>query len=129
MDETHTIAAPGMGREDLHVAMSRGRDLNRTYVITDTHDDDCLPAVGGPAPTARDVLDQILATTHADLTATETWAVYHPDTPSPIPPRRRDTPGPDWHPHGLERRRRPLSALALSTDPTYPTRDGPAIGR
>ncbi|WP_407342265.1 MobF family relaxase [Pengzhenrongella phosphoraccumulans] len=127
VDETHTIAAPGMGREDLYVAMSRGRDLNRTYVITDTHDDDCLPAVGGPAPTARDVLDQILATTHAELTATETWAVYHPDTPSPIPPRRRDYPGPDWHPHGLERRRRPQKPL--SAEPTYPTRDGPAIGR
>lgn len=26
VDQTHTIAAPGMGREDLYVAMSRGRD-------------------------------------------------------------------------------------------------------
>src|SRR5665647_1238867 len=31
VDQTHTIAAPGMGREDLYVAMSRGRHLNRTY--------------------------------------------------------------------------------------------------
>ena len=128
VDETHTIAAPGMGREDLYVAMSRGRDLNRTYVITDTHDDDYLPAVGGPAPTVRDVLDQILATTHAELTATETWAVYHPDTPSPIPPRRRDTPGPDWHPRRPAPGRKRESALSRSLL-NVPSQDGPAIGR
>ena len=34
VDETHTVAAPGMGREDLYVAMSRGREVNRAAGIT-----------------------------------------------------------------------------------------------
>ena len=69
VDETHTIAAAGMGREDLYVAMSRGSDLNRVYVLTDSYDDDCLPRTGKP-PTGRDILEQILATSHTELTAT-----------------------------------------------------------
>lgn len=44
LDETHTIATPGMGREDLYVAMSRGRHTNRTYVVVDQPNPECLPA-------------------------------------------------------------------------------------
>ncbi|MGV8966810.1 MAG: MobF family relaxase [Cellulomonas sp.] len=125
-DETHTIAAVGMSREDLYVAMSRGRDLNRTYVITDTHDDDCLPATG-PAMGEREVLDQILATTHAELTATETWQTYHPDTPAPIPPVHARNPGQAWRPQGPEPARRKASALTRSL-PSGPSHDGPSLG-
>ena len=85
-DQTHTIAAPGMAREDLYVAMSRGRHLNRTYVITEPTGDDCLPGQAQPTPpSAREVLDTILATTHAEQSATETWTTYHPDQPPPTP--------------------------------------------
>ena len=89
-DQTHTIAAPGMAREDLYVGMSRGRDLNRTYVVTDRLDDDCVPAHPGQAASYREVLDAILATSHAEPTATETWDAYHPDAPAPVavPPLR-----------------------------------------
>jgi len=83
VDETHTIATPGMAREDLYVAMSRGRHTNRTYIALDQPDPDCLP--GQPAPaTAREVLDQILATTHTERSATETWHAFHPQAP-PVP--------------------------------------------
>lgn len=81
VDETHTIAAPGMAREDLYVAMSRGRNANRTYVALDQPDPDCLP---GHAPSsARAVLEQILATSRAETTATETWQKFHPGEPAP----------------------------------------------
>ncbi|EYR65282.1 conjugal transfer protein [Actinotalea ferrariae CF5-4] len=80
VDETHTIAVPGMAREDLYVAMSRGRHHNHTYVVLDQPDPDCLPGHGAPA-TAREVLDQILATTHTERSATETWETFHPGTP------------------------------------------------
>ncbi|WP_052023060.1 ATP-dependent DNA helicase [Actinotalea ferrariae] len=85
VDETHTLAAPGMGREDLCVAMSRGRERNRVYVVTDGADDECLPASPSVATSYRDVLDGILATSHAETTATETWESYHPSEPAPLP--------------------------------------------
>lgn len=85
VDETHTVAAPGMGREDLYVAMSRGRERNRVYVETDERDDDCVPGAAAPAASYRDLLDGILATSHAEPTATETWETYHPGTPTPLP--------------------------------------------
>ena len=92
VDQTHTIAAPGMAREDLYVAMSRGRHLNHTYVITEPTGDDCLPDQTQQA-SARDVLDAILATSHAEQTATETWEAFHPDQAPPIPPvHPRDDP-------------------------------------
>ena len=85
VDETHTVAAPGMAREDLYVGMSRGRDLNRVYVVTDEADDDCVPGRASPATSYREVLDGILATSHAEPTATETWETYHPGEPAPLP--------------------------------------------
>ena len=84
VDETHTVAAQGMAREDLYVGMSRGRDLNRVYVVADGVDDDCVPAGTTPA-TYREVLVGILATSHAEPTATETWETYHPGEPAPLP--------------------------------------------
>jgi hypothetical protein len=87
VDQTHTIAAVGMAREDLYVAMTRGRDSNRVYVATDLHDDDCPTPAGHHerTQTGREVLDRILATSHAELSATETWAQYRPARPVPIP--------------------------------------------
>ena len=117
VDETHTIAAPGMGREDLYVAMSRGRHTNRTYVVVEP-DPDCLP---GQAPSSgREVLERILATSHAEPSATETWETYHPDQAAPVvPPVRPQEPWgavlPQPSPHRLTR-----------VPPPIP--DGPVLG-
>jgi conjugative relaxase-like TrwC/TraI family protein len=117
-DQTHTIAAPGMAREDLYVGMSRGRHLNRTYVITEPAHDECLPDRAQPSPSALDILRTILATSHAQQSATETWETYHPSEPPPIPP---------VHPE----QSRPRSAMSASlSSPSYPrsaSHDGPVL--
>jgi ATP-dependent exoDNAse (exonuclease V) alpha subunit len=118
VDATHTVAAPGMAREDLYVAMSRGRAINHTYVVTDDAADDCLPALAAPPKSYRDVLDGILATSHAEQSATETWDTYHPDQPAPVPPLRP--------PHDYGR----STASRLSAPPPVPApvRDAPVLG-
>ncbi len=119
VDETHTIAAPGMGREDLYVAMSRGRHANRTYVVVDQPAPECLP---GHAPsTAREVLEQILATSHAEPTATEAWGTYHPHEPAPVVPPVR--------PQGPWGAPSPQSAPNRLTAVPPPIPDGPVLGR
>jgi len=55
------------------------------YVVTDGPDDECAPGAATPTASYRDVLDGILATSHAEPTATETWQTYHPSTPAPLP--------------------------------------------
>jgi conjugative relaxase-like TrwC/TraI family protein len=119
VEATHTIAAPGMGREDLYVAMSRGRHTNRAYVVVEQPDPDCLP---GPAQSScREVLEQILATSHAELTATETWETYHPDQPAPaVPP---------VHPQEPWGAASPQLALNRLTTVPPPVPDGPVLGR
>ncbi|MFC8190371.1 hypothetical protein ACFUMH_01775 [Cellulomonas sp. NPDC057328] len=87
VDETHTIASPCMGREDLYVAMSRGRHTNRTYVVHDHGDPECMP---GHAPSSgREILERVLATSHAEPSATETWDPYHPGRAAPLVPPGR----------------------------------------
>ena len=75
----------------MYVAMSRGRHTNRTYVVVDQGEPDCLP---GQAPSScREVLELILATSHAEASATETWDTYHPDQAVPVvPPVRPQEP-------------------------------------
>ncbi|WP_188037165.1 MobF family relaxase [Actinotalea sp. JY-7885] len=119
VDETHTIATPGMGREDLYVAMSRGRHTNRTYVVVDQPNPECLP---GQAPSSgREVHEQILATSHAEPSATETWDTYHPGRAAPIvPPARPQQP---WNPWPPQPAPHPLTA------PPPSSADGPVLGR
>jgi len=118
VDETHTIAAPGMGREDLYVAMSRGRHTNRTYVVVDQPDSDCLP--GHAPPSCREVLEQILATSHAEPTATETWETYHPNQAAPVvPPARPQQPWSAIPPQPAPNRLTPVPP---------PIPDGPVLG-
>jgi len=97
--------------------MSRGRDRNRTYVVTDAHDDECLLPTAGQPPSGRAVLDQILATTHVEPTATETWETYHPGVAAPIPSANPRSPGQPWHPQRPDEPRRPQ--LALLRDATF----------
>lgn len=54
-----TLAGPATTGRGLYVAMTRGRDDNRVYVVTDTHD----------MSDARDVLEGIVATDRADVPA------------------------------------------------------------
>jgi conjugative relaxase-like TrwC/TraI family protein len=129
VDETHTIAGPGMGREDLYVAMSRGRNLNRTYVVVDEPDPECLP--GREPSSCREVLEQILATSHAEPTATETWETFHPGAPTPVPPgRAQGRPrGPATPGYPQSRQSAPAAQPGLSdlTRTPAPSPDGPVL--
>jgi hypothetical protein len=73
VEQTHVLAAPGMTRQGLYVAMTRGRAANHLYVATDTVDPLCddIPDPG-TAHTARDILTQVLATDGTELSATQT---------------------------------------------------------
>ncbi|WP_233549789.1 ATP-dependent DNA helicase [Cellulomonas rhizosphaerae] len=119
VDETHTVVTAGMGREDLYVAVTRGRHVNRLYVATDGTDPDCLP--GGEPEGPRELLDHVLATTHAETSATETWATHHPQNPEPPLPSAR--PQPAIPPL------RPQIARSPLTPPTSPSPDGHVLER
>ncbi|TFD54676.1 hypothetical protein E3T46_00760 [Cryobacterium sp. Hh11] len=75
-DTAHVVVAPSMPRENLYVAMTRGREANTAYVAVDR------PNVAhvGPRPgdavdvTARSILCRILQHVGAELSAHETLA-------------------------------------------------------
>lgn len=75
VDRAHVLASAGMTRENLYVAMTRGRDSNHLYLTADRVDTDCdgLPDPH-THPDARDVLATILATSGAERSATATIA-------------------------------------------------------
>lgn len=83
VDRAHVLAHAGMTRENLYVAMTRGRDANHVYVAVDTLDTDCD---GLPDPhaalDARDILATILATTGAEQSATATIAAKQDEAAS-----------------------------------------------
>ncbi|SDD21103.1 conjugative relaxase domain-containing protein, TrwC/TraI family [Sanguibacter gelidistatuariae] len=69
----HVLAAAGMTRENLYVAMTRGRNTNHAYVATDDVDPDCDHLPNPPSPAAgAAILERILATSGAELSATQT---------------------------------------------------------
>jgi conjugative relaxase-like TrwC/TraI family protein len=73
-DTAHVVVSSGMTRENLYVAMTRGRDSNTAYVATDQSD----VAHVGPRPgenpdqTARSTLYGVLQHVGAELSAHET---------------------------------------------------------
>ncbi|TFC31357.1 TrwC relaxase [Cryobacterium sp. TMT1-3] len=75
-DTAHVVVAPSMPRENLYVAMTRGREANTAYVAVDRPD----IAHVGPRPgdvadaTARSILCGILQHVGAELSAHETLA-------------------------------------------------------
>ncbi len=73
VDDCHTMVAPGMSREALYVAMTRGRDSNMAYVATDAVDPACeqLPDVQ-TVRNARQILEQVMATSSSESSATQT---------------------------------------------------------
>jgi hypothetical protein len=66
--------------------------------------------VRAPSPQAREVLEQILATSHAERSATETWHEHHPDQPVPL---GRES-------HALDVARPPHRPLGLTASPERP---------
>jgi hypothetical protein len=73
VDHAHVLAHPGMTRQALYVALTRGRASNHVYVAVDAIDPACpQPPDTGPPPTGRQVLETVLATDGAELSATAT---------------------------------------------------------
>ncbi len=72
-DTAHVLVEPSTTRENLYVAMTRGRASNQAYVILDRPDDHAHPHPGdNPDATARSVLYGVLQHTGAELSAHET---------------------------------------------------------
>ncbi|NYI60298.1 MobF family relaxase [Cellulomonas soli] len=75
VDAAHVLAHTGMTRENLYVAMTRGRDTNHLYLAVDGIDNDCDGPPDPHAPgDARDILTTILGTSGAERSATATIA-------------------------------------------------------
>jgi len=80
-----TLAGPATTGRGLYVAMTRGRDDNRVYVVTDTHE----------MSDARDVLEGIVASDRADIPAVvQRHHLARQDRQPPRPQRRCQVP--DW---------------------------------
>ncbi|OIQ88908.1 multifunctional conjugation protein TraI [mine drainage metagenome] len=79
----HVLAHAGMTRENLYVAMTRGRAANHVYVAVDAIDPDCdsLPDVHAPVD-AHQVLTGILTTPGAQTSATATIAARQDEAES-----------------------------------------------
>ncbi|WP_240675097.1 MobF family relaxase [Cellulomonas endophytica] len=70
----HAVAHPGMTRENLYVALTRGRHANHVYVALEEVDADCDPPALHATQDAFAVLEAILATSGAERSATQTIA-------------------------------------------------------
>ncbi|MDI6024065.1 MobF family relaxase [Leucobacter sp. UT-8R-CII-1-4] len=78
-DTSHVLVDPSTTRENLYVAMTRGRQSNLVYVATDRPDDNHAtphPA-DDPKATARSVLYGVLQHVGAELSAHETITAEH----------------------------------------------------
>lgn len=73
-DTGHTVVEPGTTRENLYVAMTRGRASNTAYVVASRPDDNHSAQHPGdrPGATARDILVGVLGHVGAELSAHET---------------------------------------------------------
>ena len=81
-----TLAGPATTGRGLYVAMTRGRDQNDVYVVTDTHD----------ITEARDVLEAIVASDRADVPAVvQRRRLAQQDRQPPRPQPRCQIP--DWY--------------------------------
>ena len=68
VDTSHTVVSTATPRENLYVAMTRGRHANTAYVVTDTATDD-TEHLGHEATTAAEVLAHVLRTSGAEPSA------------------------------------------------------------
>ncbi|EYR62527.1 conjugal transfer protein [Actinotalea ferrariae CF5-4] len=84
VDRAHVLAGPGMVRENLYVAMTRGRHDNHVYLALDTIEAACdYPPEHQISQGGRDALEAILTTPGAELSATETIAASQDEVASP----------------------------------------------
>ncbi len=104
-----------MSREHLYVGLTRGRASNHAYVVTDDdgpvvgshdgvvggHHDVEAHHRGDPDLTGRDVLRQILATSSAEPSATETLAALTGRDPGVVHSRPDFAPRPQIRPDPL----------------------------
>lgn len=72
VDHGHVLATAAMTRQTLYVAMTRGRQANHAYVAVDGIDPTCPDPTTPQVPTGRQVLQQVLDTDGAELSATAT---------------------------------------------------------
>jgi ATP-dependent exoDNAse (exonuclease V) beta subunit len=72
VDTAHSLVRPETSRELLYVGMTRARESNTVHVGTDTTTDDDEHGPSGGELTVREVLEQVLACTGAELSAHET---------------------------------------------------------
>jgi conjugative relaxase-like TrwC/TraI family protein len=81
VEATFALLRPGMSRELAYVALTRGRTENHAFIATDVAQ---LAYDGAPGTeqTGRQILQQILATSNAQTSATETLRVLHNDATS-----------------------------------------------
>ncbi|MFC8682337.1 MobF family relaxase [Microbacterium ureisolvens] len=75
-DTAHSVVEPGTTRENLYVALTRGRASNTAYVVVARPDDNHSARHPGERPdaTARDILAGVLGHVGAELSAHETIA-------------------------------------------------------
>jgi energy-coupling factor transporter ATP-binding protein EcfA2 len=75
-DTAHAVVEPGTTRENLYVAMTRGRASNTAYVVVLRPDNNHSARHPGERPdaTARDILARVLGHVGAELSAHETIA-------------------------------------------------------
>jgi len=71
VEHSYTVLRPGMSREAAYVALTRGRTANHAYLATDLPDPD-HDGAPEPHPSAPEILDRILTTSHAQTSATQT---------------------------------------------------------
>jgi conjugative relaxase-like TrwC/TraI family protein len=74
VEYSRVLVHPGMTRQALYVALTRGRAGNHAYVTTDGIDPSCPqpPTEAGDPPTGRQILEAVLATDGAESSATAT---------------------------------------------------------
>lgn len=73
VDASHVLVEPTTTRENLYVAMTRGKHANRAYVILDRADDHASPHPGdNPDATGRSVLYGVLQHVGTELSVHET---------------------------------------------------------
>ncbi|WP_308121799.1 ATP-dependent DNA helicase [Actinotalea ferrariae] len=120
----HVLAHAGMTRENLYVAMTRGRAANHLYVAIDAIDPDCdaLPDVHAPTD-AHQLLTDILTTPGAQQSATATIAARQDQVESlrRLEPIRRtllaDTAHTRWATALIDAGLDPQAARAAMTSP------------
>ncbi|MGI9016503.1 MAG: MobF family relaxase [Euzebya sp.] len=75
VDTAHAVVQPGMTRETLYVAMTRGRHANTAYITTDRPDHEAHHSPS--AATGRSILANVLQHVGADRSAHEILAAQH----------------------------------------------------